>query len=132
MGKLEPQPHGGALYRPDKGETPNPAGQPKGTQHLSTVIQNLMNDDDFELKLKNGTVLKGKPSRKIVETMYALAVSGNTRAAEWLAKHGYGTKIVHDFESGLFTENEMKITIVRAKYDRTDSERETRDSVESS
>lgn len=29
MAELEPQKHGGALYRPAKGETPNPNGRPK-------------------------------------------------------------------------------------------------------
>ena len=32
MGELEKQEHGGALYRPSKGETPNPSGRPKKWQ----------------------------------------------------------------------------------------------------
>lgn len=112
------------------GEIRNPKGKPKGTRHLSTVIQELMMDDDFELKLKNGEILKGAPSRKISETMYKLAVSGNTKAAEWLAKHGWGNKVVHEFEDSLFTEMKLEMKIVKSD-DRTDPERETSSSVES-
>lgn len=39
MGKLEKQPHGGALYRPDKGEVTNPKGRPKKT--IKALIDNL-------------------------------------------------------------------------------------------
>jgi hypothetical protein len=76
---------------------PGGPGVPKGTRHLSTVIQELMDDDNFELKLKDGSVLKGRPSKHLTRVMYALAVSGNTKAAEWIAKHGYGIKQVHEF-----------------------------------
>jgi ribosome-binding protein aMBF1 (putative translation factor) len=42
MGHLEPQPQGGALYRPDKGETRNPNGKPKGVPHSKTRLKRLM------------------------------------------------------------------------------------------
>lgn len=98
MSELIPQPHGGALKPFEPGTSGNPAGKPKGARHLSSVIQELMDDDDFELKLKNGQILKGRPSRKLTEVMYGMAVSGNVKAAEWLAKHGYGTKQIVEFE----------------------------------
>ncbi len=94
-----PQPHGGALTPYPKGVSGNPAGKPKGTKHLSSVIQDLMEDENFELKLKNGELLKGMPSRNIAKVMYGLAVSGNTKAADWLARHGYGNKQIHEFEN---------------------------------
>lgn len=115
------------------GQSGNPAGKPKGSRHLSTVIQELMDDENFELKLKDGNMLKGRPSRKIAEVMYGLAISGGSnsvKAADWLAKHGYGTKVVHDFEDSLFTEMKLEMKIVKPD-DRTDSERETSSSVES-
>lgn len=37
MGELVPQEHGGALYRPSKGETPNPNGRPK--KWMNTLIE---------------------------------------------------------------------------------------------
>lgn len=76
-----------------KGEVRNPKGKPKGTIHLSTHIQNMLNDPNFELKLKNGELLKGAPILAIIKTAVAKSISGDTRAMEWLAKHGYGEKI---------------------------------------
>ena len=84
-------PHDGKKFQP--GQSGNPNGKPKGSRHLSSVIQELMDNDDFELKLKDGKTLKGRPSKKLVEVMYGLAVSGNTKAADWLAKYGYGQKM---------------------------------------
>lgn len=69
-------------------------GKPKGTIHLSTHIQNALNDPDFELKLKDGSVLKEMPIKAIIKTAIAKSVSGDTRAMEWLAKHGYGDKLI--------------------------------------
>jgi hypothetical protein len=80
-------------------QPPIPGGvNKKGSRHLSSVIQELMDDDNFELKLKDGKTLQGRPSKRLVEVMYALAVSGNTKAADWIAKYGYGTKQTIEFE----------------------------------
>lgn len=65
----------------------------KGTKHLSTYIQEALTDENFELKLKDGTILKEMPIKAIIKTAVAKSVSGDTRAMEWLAKHGYGEKI---------------------------------------
>ena len=77
----------------------NPGGgKPKGTKHISTHIQEMLNDPDFELKLKNGTIIKEAPIKAIIKTAVAKSVGGDTRAMEWLAKHGYGTKLVIETE----------------------------------
>lgn len=75
------------------GQSGNPNGVPKGTKHLSTHIQEMLNDEDFELKLKDGTLLKERPIKAIIKTAVAKSISGDNRWAEWLAKHGYGEKI---------------------------------------
>lgn len=75
------------------GESGNPAGKPKGTKHLSTHIQEMLNDPEFELKLKDGTALKERPIAAIIKTAVAKSISGDNRWAEWLAKHGYGEKL---------------------------------------
>lgn len=93
MGKLEPQKHGGALYRPDKGETPNPKGPPKGILHISTHIQKLLNDPEFAPDTLNGREFKGTPLKAIILTAIQKAKDGDNKWAEWLAKHGYGEKI---------------------------------------
>lgn len=76
-----------------KGTSGNPKGTKPGTIHLSTHIQNALNDPNFELKLKDGTILREMPIKAIIKTAIAKSVSGDTRAMEWLAKHGYGEKL---------------------------------------
>lgn len=105
MGELIPQPHGGALYRPNKGETANPNGMPKGTKHIATWIQEMLNDEDFEtilLDSKKGALeYKGAPLKAIIKVAIHKAIHDKEKGnvwAEWLAKHGYGTKL--DVTSG--------------------------------
>ena len=76
-----------------KGQSGNPKGKPKGSKHISTHIQEMLNDPDFELKLKDGTILKGRPVEAILKTAVAKAVSGDMRAFDMLGKYGYGTKL---------------------------------------
>lgn len=61
-----------------------------GSKHLSTHIQEMLNDPNFELKLKNGEVLKGRPIEAVIKTAVAKAVSGDMRAFDMLGKYGYG------------------------------------------
>lgn len=75
------------------GQSGNPAGKPKGTKHLSTHIQEMLNDENFEIKLKDGTLLKERPIKAIIKTAVAKSISGDNRWAEWLAKHGYGEQL---------------------------------------
>ena len=65
----------------------------KGSKHLSTYIQDALTDENFELKLKDGSIFKGMPMQAIIKTAVAKSMSGDTRAMEWLAKHGYGDKL---------------------------------------
>lgn len=65
----------------------------KGSKHLSTYIQEALTDENFELKLKDGTIMKEMPIKAIIKTAVAKSVSGDTRAMEWLAKHGYGNLV---------------------------------------
>lgn len=64
-----------------------------GSKHLSTHIQEMLNDPTFELKLKDGSLLKERPINAIIKTAVAKSISGDNRWAEWLAKHGYGEKL---------------------------------------
>lgn len=89
----------GSKWKP--GQSGNPAGKPKGAKHLSTHIQEMLNDEDFEIKLKDGTLLKERPIKAIVKTAVAKSISGDNRWAEWLAKHGYGEKINLELSGGV-------------------------------
>lgn len=80
-----------------KGKSGNPAGLPKGTIHLSTRIQNMMNDENFEMYLpdtrEGWKAFKGAPAEAIIRTAMIKAAAGDTRSADWLAKYGWGNKI---------------------------------------
>jgi hypothetical protein len=81
------------------GESGNPAGKPKGALHLSTHIQNILNDEEFEQWLtdpKEGIKkFKGAPIKAMIQAMIIRASNGDTRAFDVLAKHGYGTHVDH-------------------------------------
>lgn len=89
------------------GEFPNKAtqfqpgnpggGKPKGARHLSTIIQELEADIDWDLtSLKSKEELSkkyGKNGMKaLVMVAFSKAMSGDTKAMDWLARYGYGSK----------------------------------------
>lgn len=73
--------------------------KPKGSIHLSTHIQNMLNDPEFSMWLsdpREGFVeYKGAPMKAIINTAIKLAADKGKEAAsarDWLAKYGYGQK----------------------------------------
>jgi len=87
------------------GESGNPKGNYKRTPHLSTTIQRLLHTPiDFkvlvEKKGKKSEIqtYQGLPVEAIVAVAIHQSMLGDKDAREWLAKHGYGTKTVHEFE----------------------------------
>ena len=78
-------------------------GKPKGTIHLSTRIQQMLNDDDFTAKMvgSDGKSIefKGQPMEAIIRTAMLKAMSGDKKWAEWLAKYGFGMKQIHEFQN---------------------------------
>ena len=64
-----------------------------GSKHISTHIQEMLNDPNFELKLKDGSIIKGRPMDAIIKTAIAKGVSGDMRAFDMLGKYGYGQKL---------------------------------------
>lgn len=84
-----------------KGEVRNPKGKPKGTKHISTWIQEMLNDEEFETVLvdaKKGAIdYKGAPLKAIIKVAVHKAIHDKERGqqwAEWLAKHGYGNRTI--------------------------------------
>src|SRR5665213_3510669 len=75
------------------GQSGNPSGKPKGTKHLSKWIQEMMEDESFEQKLSDGTVLKGAPVKAIVMTLLTKGIAGDMKAIDLLGKYGYGSKL---------------------------------------
>lgn len=75
------------------GQSGNPQGKPKGTKHLSTYIQEMMDDPGFIIGAKDKKNIIGKPIKAILGTLINKALSGDVRAFELLAKYGYGSKV---------------------------------------
>lgn len=113
----------------------NRGGRPKGVKNWSTVVQQLLADENLIDK-----VVKTKPSywedlpskngaNLIVVTMMVKAVQGDKQAAEWLRKTGFGDKLMHEFEDGLFQATKLEVEIVKPKdIDERNSEPELSDS----
>lgn len=74
------------------GESGNPNGRPKGSRSMSTVVRELLEDENFEIKFANGEIRK-YPAKIISEVMSRKAASGDVQAATWLVKTGYGDKL---------------------------------------
>ena len=124
-------------HRFQPGVSGNPAGKPKGTKHLSTLIQELTDGIDWELtSLKNKEELAKKYGKNgikaLVMVAYSKALSGDTKAMDWLAKYGWGNKVTHDFEDSFFTDTQLTIKVVKAKHGDDNTERQAGDSVGSS
>lgn len=87
------------------GVSGNPNGRPEGRRSLSTIIKDILeNEIDWDLvPIKNAKDMaekyKGKKAwEALVYAAYSQAIAGNVKAATWLSKSGYGSKI--DIESG--------------------------------
>ncbi len=72
-------------------------GRPKGALSLSTHIQNLLNDENFEIDLLDSKVgykkHKGAPIKAIVIAAVQRALQdrdNGIKYMDWLAKYGYG------------------------------------------
>lgn len=78
-------------------DDPRNGRKPKGAKHLSTWIQEMMNDESFEANLldaKKGIIeYKGAPIKAIIQVVLVKAVNGDPKAWDWLGKYGFGTKL---------------------------------------
>lgn len=75
------------------GQSGNPRGKPKGSKHLATRIQDMLQDELFKQKLSDGTMLKGAPVEVLIRALIIKAAEGDLRAFDLLGKYGYGNKV---------------------------------------
>ena len=73
----------------------------KGSKHITTWIQEMLNDEEFETVLldahKGAIPFKGAPLEAIIKVAMHKAIHDKDKGqqwAEWLAKHGYGNRLV--------------------------------------
>jgi hypothetical protein len=95
-----PFPNPDTQFQP--GQSGNPAGLPKGYKRLSTWIQELANDEEFETGILDSKVgykqYKGAPIKAIVIVALQKAVNGDEKAREWVGKY-YGDSQKFDVTS---------------------------------
>ena len=84
---------------------PDNPGNKKGNRHISTWIQEMLNDEEFETTLldaKKGAIdFKGAPLKAIIKVATHRAIHDKDKGqqwAEWLAKHGWKQEL--DITSG--------------------------------
>ena len=114
------------------GVSGNPKGKPKGAKHLSTHIQEMLNDENFSTYLTDARdgwkEYRGAPIKAIVKTAMIKAIQGDTKAADWLAKYGYGQKLTlaNDEESPITGPADPSIAQAWTQLlkDRTNSEKD--------
>lgn len=83
----------GTQFQP--GKSGNPAGKPKGTKHINSWVQELMQDEDFEATIRDGyniVEFKGAPIKAIIKAQMIKALNGDTKAYDSLVKSGWVQK----------------------------------------
>jgi len=85
-----PFPNTDTQFKP--GESGNPAGKPKGAIHLSTMIQDYLNEE-LDPDTVNPKEVGKTRMKALVATAFIKADAGDNKWAEWLAKYGYGQKL---------------------------------------
>lgn len=102
-----------------KGVSGNPKGRPKGAKSLSTIIKELENENfdwsKVPIKQREAAEAIGSPFRAIVYVALAKAWGGDVKAMRWLTQSGYGDKIHHEFDEGIFQAQKLEVEIVKSK-----------------
>lgn len=106
--QLDPEAAKATQFKP--GQSGNPKGVPKGTKHINTWVQEMLEDPDFEAWVsdpKEGVKkFEGAPIKAIIKAQIIKAVNGDTKAYDSLHKSGYSQKIEQE-NSG-----EQTITVI--------------------
>lgn len=104
-----------------KGQSGNPAGRPKGVKNWSTVIKQLLADEELldRVMKKKPSYWEGVPQKNaanmIAIAMMIKAMEGDHRAATWINKSAFGDKLTVDAEDGLFQTSKIEVEIVKSK-----------------
>lgn len=67
----------------------------KGKKHISTWIQDLLEDEEFTATIQEGYKVveyKGAPIKAIVRAQAVKALNGDSKAFDMLGKYGWGVK----------------------------------------
>lgn len=90
----------GVAHRFQPGVSGNKKGRPKGSLSMSTIVKQLMDDEELADKMmaRKPSYWEDLPDKNfasaIVVAMMAKAMGGDVKAATWLRVTGYGNKVV--------------------------------------
>lgn len=104
-------------FKPGQSGNLNPPGRPKGSRSFATIIKQLMDDEQLADKLitKKPGWWSNLPNKNmgdaIVAAMMMKAASGDSKAAAWLNRAGFGDKVTHDFEDSFFNQPQLVIKV---------------------
>jgi acyl transferase domain-containing protein len=98
---IDPQVGAATQFQP--GVRPEGAGKPKGSKHINTWVQEILNDPTFEAWIydaKEGVKKhEGIPLPAIIKAQVIKAMAGDTKAYDALIKSGWATKQELDLTS---------------------------------
>lgn len=104
----------GAATQFKPGVSGNPAGKPKGSKHISTYIQEFMEDENFTARILDPNIglqdYSGPAVKAIIQVAVVKAVNGDAKAMDWVARYGWSQKIENE-HSG-----ETKLIIEKRNY----------------
>ena len=80
------------------GQSGNPAGRPKGSKNLRSIVRAILDDTSVYEDLDNWAARNKErtPIQAIVVSLTSKALDGDTKAAELLFKYGYDPKAPDD------------------------------------
>lgn len=84
-----------------KGTSGNPNGRPKGSANLSTRIRNYL--ESSQTLTYDNKQWRGEPLELLIGIYTQKAIDGDLKAAAWLAKFGYGTRIDTEMDDAFHT-----------------------------
>jgi hypothetical protein len=82
-----------------KGISGNPSGRPKGSVNLSSRIRNYL--ETTQTLTYDNKQWRGEPLELLIGIYTQKAIDGDLKAATWLAKFGYGTRIDTEMDDAI-------------------------------
>lgn len=100
---------------------PNPPAIRKRPKNLDKIIREILDDESFvDAVVSNQpgwwNKLPHKTAGYIMSSVMAVkAMGGDIKAAEWIAKRGFGDKVILESDNGFFSREQFTIQVVPAK-----------------
>jgi uncharacterized protein DUF5681 len=85
------------------GQSGNPKGLKPGTKHLTTWMQEMLEDENFEANILDPKIglqaYKGAPIKAVIQVTLVKALAGDAKMMDLLYKYGWAAKSEVDLTS---------------------------------